>query len=153
MPVIGEDVTVTEDDVAVAVNAARRRDNLKRIDVFINTASTEEVTHIKKSLAYRSMALGISPTSPKPKTADRIFARLAVESVPILLTLLVFTPLVIVGVLILLYETTLIVFTQGCPPTCDTEALILWAMVVAIGLMIIILAYHSIRKLMIRVRE
>jgi hypothetical protein len=153
MPVRGEDVTVTERDVEVTTNAVLRRDNLKRIDSFINTASAEEVTHIKKSLAYRSMALGISTASPKPKTTDRILARFAVELVPILLTLLVVIPLVIWGVLRVMSNEFFVGVTYGCPPTCEANALLLWAVVSGVGFLLIILAYYSIRKLLIRARK
>ena len=62
MPVRGEDVTVTERDVAATANEARRRDNLKRIDSFINTASAEEVNHIKISIVSYSLTSGMSTT-------------------------------------------------------------------------------------------
>lgn len=152
MPVIEEDVTVTKRDVAETTNTPRRRDNLNRIDSFINTASAEEVTHIKKSLAYRSMALGIMPPPHKSKTVDRVFARLAVESVPILLTILFVVPLVCLGVLWVMYG-RLFAFSRGCPKLCDQEILVMWGLVIAVGFMLIVLAYYSIRKLMIRARN
>lgn len=153
MPVIGEDVTVTERDVAETTNAARRRDNLKRIDSFINTASAEEVTHIKKSLAYRSMALGIPTTSPQPKTTDRILARLAAELVPILLTLFLVIPLVIWGVLWVMGHPYFHSVTDGCPETCSGSALLLWSVVSGVGFLLIILAYFTLRKIMMRARK
>jgi hypothetical protein len=152
MPVIGEDVTVTERDVAETTNAARRRDNLKRIDSFINTASAEEVNHIKKSLAYRSMALGISITPPRIRKRDKVLARMAVESVPLLITLLFVSPVVIFGALVVMY-TYFRPYSSSCPPSCSTEDLILWSVVGALGLMVIVLIHQLLRKLMMRARK
>ncbi|MFO7679548.1 MAG: hypothetical protein R6X34_05805 [Chloroflexota bacterium] len=153
MPVIGEDVTVTERDVAETTNAARRRDNLKRIDSFINTASAEEVNHIKKSLAYRSMALGISITPPTLRKRDRVLARIAAELVPIILTLFLVIPLVIWGVFGVMGHPYFQGVTAGCPETCSGSALLLWSVVSGVGFLLIILAYFTLRKLMIRARK
>lgn len=153
MPVRGEDVTVTERDVSATNNEARRRDNLKRIDSFINTASAEEVTHIKKSLGYRSIALGISTIPPKPKTTDRVLARIAAELVPIILTLFLVIPLVIWGVFLVMGHKYFQGITAGCPETCSGGALLLWSVVSGVGFLLIILAYFTLRKLMIRARK
>ena len=151
MPVRMEDVSVTEDDVT----AAMRSDNLKRIDRFINTASPDEVLHIKKSLAYRSMSLGLSMSSPKPKpkTVDRALARFAVELVPILLTVFVAIPLVLMGIFKVMGNEYFLPITSGCPESCGADALLLWSVVSGVGFMLIILAYYSLRKLMIRARK
>lgn len=153
MPETGEEVTVTERDVTLTENANRRREFLNRVDSFIRTASAEEVTHLKKSLAVRSTALGISTATPQPKTTDRILARFAAELVPIILTLFIVFPVVMWGILRVMSSKYLATVTAGCPPTCETNALLLWAVVSGVGFLLAILAYYSLRKLMIRARR
>ncbi len=152
MPETGEDAPATERDVAGANDAIQRRDDLRHIENFVSTASAEEVTHVKKLLVIRARALGISTTRPKPKKTDRVFARLAVELVPILLTVFVVFPLVMWGVLRVMGNPFFQSVTAGCPPTCEANALALWAVVSGVGFLLIILAYYSIRKVMIRAR-
>lgn len=152
MPDTREDATATVRDEAGANDAMQRRDDLRYIENFVSIASTEEVTHIKKLLAIRARALGISTTRPKPKKTDRVFARLAVELVPILLTVLVVFPLAMWGILRVMSNEYFSSVTAGCPPMCETDALLLWSVVSGLGFMLIILAYYSIRKVMIRAR-
>lgn len=148
MPVIAEDVTVTESDVTESM----RRDNLRRVDKFLQSASEEEAKKIRGWAEHRLMALGAIQPEQKIRKRDRVYSRLAVESVPILLTLVVIIPLISIGVLWLMYGPFL-VYTRGCPPMCSQETLFLWALVLAVGFMFTILGYYTIRKVMIRARK
>lgn len=149
MPVRMDDVTVTQDDVTQSM----RTDNLRRIDRFVRTASEEEVKKIRGWSEHRLMELGIIQPEQKIRKRDRFLSRLAVESVPILLTLLVVIPLVFFGMFALLRGTYLVIYTYSCPPTCSEEALIVWSLVSGVAFMIVILAYYSVRKLMLRARK
>lgn len=149
MPVRMEDVEVTEGDVT----ASMRNINLMRVDKFIRTASEQEARKIRGWSEHRLMSLGAIQPERKIRKRDRVLSRLAVEAVPILLTLLVVIPLVIWGVVALGINTSLIIYAYSCPPTCSKETLIIWSVVSGLGFLAIILAYYSIRKLMIRARK
>lgn len=149
MPVRMEEVTVTRDDVT----SSMRGDNLKRIDKFLQSASEEEAKKIRGWSEHRLMALGAIQPEQKPRKRDRALARVAVEAVPILLTLFVYIPLVVYGVWSVIWSEYFQAITYGCPSTCSGQALALWSVVSAVGFMLIILAYYVTRKLMIRARK
>lgn len=149
MPVIMEEVTVTERDVIESA----RMDTIKRVDRFIKTANEKEARQIRSWSEHRLLALGVIQPVPKIRKRDRFLSRLAVESVPILLTLLVVIPVVAFGMFALLRGTYLVVYTSNCPTTCSQEALIIWSLVSGLAFLIIILAYYSVRQLMLRARK
>jgi hypothetical protein len=130
-----------------------RSDTLKRVDRFIKTANEREARQIRYWSEHRLMTLGVIPPKQESKKTDRLFSRLAVESVPILLTLFVFIPLVVWGVSWVMWNDYFQAITQECPPNCEPSALVLWSVITAIGFMIIILAYYSARRLMLRARK
>lgn len=150
-----EEITITQRDLLNTenpVNIDRRREFLKRVDSFIRTASVEEISHIRKVTDSRSVALGISSPATDSKIADRILARFAVELVPILLTMIVVIPIVLWVVMRVMQSHFFPPITAGCPPICEPDALLLWAVVSGVGFLLIILAYYGVRKLMIRWR-
>ena len=145
MTVRGEDVTVTQDDVTASMRSA----NLTRIDKYLQTASEQEARKVRGWAEHRLMNLGAIEPARNARIADRMIGRLAIESVPILLTLLVFIPLVSwVGVMIFTSEAFRPI-TYACPPTCESESLILLAALSGLGFLIILLAFYSVRKFLL----
>lgn len=149
MPVRAEDVTVNEGDVTESM----RRDNLRRVDRFIQTANEDEAKQIRVWSEHRLMALGAIQPEERPRKRDKVLARMAVEAVPILLTLLVVIPVVYFVVLLVMDETILRYYASGCPPTCNERGLLTWVAVGTLGFLVVFLAYYSIRKVMVKARE
>lgn len=149
MPVRMEDVTVTQDDVTVSM----RSDNLKRIDKFLQSASEDEAKKIRGWSEHRLMALGAIEPKQEPRKRDRLLARVAVEAVPILLTILVYIPAAYIGVLFTMSNTILMAYGQYCPPQCNDKAIFAWVITGAIGMIAVFIAYYATRRVMIKARN
>lgn len=149
MPVRAEEVTVTEGDVTESM----RSDNLKRVDRFIQTANEDEAKKIRGWAEHRLMALGVVQPEQRPRKRDRALARMAVEVVPILLTLILVIPAVYIGVLLVMNQTILGAYAPHCPPQCSDLGIASWVIAGTLGFLVVLLVYYGIRSVMIRARK
>lgn len=171
MPIRGEEIRVTDEDITAANGGGRaaqrsheslRAANLQRVVAFIQTADSEELTRIRQALDRKEGRAGAGAGM-----VDRTVLGVYVNVVPWVLSFAVVMPLAIFGgwfyqrikasILMTVYSADMVGLTgriiqnpQMCPPDCNWLDIAAWGTAVGMGLLVSLFVANGLRRRLIR---
>lgn len=161
MPIRGEEIRVTEEDVSAAQRGSRAADNgraaaqssyesmraasLQRVKAFIRTADREELRQIRQAIDHRD-------PPAHANLLDRALLSLYLNITPFVLSLVFIVPLVLwVGWLYQEFRPVLVGSTVGaCPPACSWGDVAFWAGMGGVSLIIALVVSYWLRGRLVK---
>ncbi len=153
MPIRGEEIQVTDEDITAASSGGQpvqrsheslRAANLQRIIAFIQSADSEELARIRQALDRKEGRTGAG-------VVDRAFLSLYVNLTPFILSLVFIVPLVVwLGWVYGELRPFFVGSGQSCPPNCNWGDIAYWAGVGGVSLLTAVLVSYALRGRLVK---